>query len=61
MIICSCKVISDKDIRKLVQEGFKSLKELMAACPIGRDCGSCLCQTKQLLSELDCPTEQSDC
>ena len=52
MIICSCKGISDRQIQQLIQQGCKNLKDLMSACPIGRDCGSCLCQTREMISAL---------
>ena len=41
MIVCSCKGITDRTIRTLVQEGACSMREIGRACDAGRGCGGC--------------------
>lgn len=62
MVICLCKGVSDKKIRELIDQGAKSLKDIMASCRAGSDCGACVCHVKELLSATStcCQSEQSD-
>ncbi len=41
MIVCHCKGISDKTIRRAVREGASSLERLAAGCGAGAECGGC--------------------
>jgi len=41
MIICICNVISDKDIRKAIDDGDSDFNEFAKQLGIGDDCGSC--------------------
>lgn len=41
MIICICNVISDKDIRKAIDDGASDFNEFAKKSGIGDDCGSC--------------------
>lgn len=49
MVICLCKGVSDRKIRSLVRDGATTLKEVMQSCQAGSDCGSCVCQLKQII------------
>jgi bacterioferritin-associated ferredoxin len=49
MVVCLCKGVSDKTIRWHVQNGQKSLRDVMRACNAGSDCGSCVCQVRALI------------
>jgi bacterioferritin-associated ferredoxin len=49
MVICLCKGVSDSKIRFLVQSGKRSVKEVMASCHAGKDCGTCVCDVKALV------------
>lgn len=51
MVVCLCKGVSDHKIRWLVQNGARTAKEVVASCKAGTDCGSCICQVKQLVEE----------
>ena len=51
MLICLCKGVSDKKILDLIDAGAKSLKDIMASCKAGSDCGSCVCHVKELLMQ----------
>lgn len=41
MIVCHCKGISDKAIRRAVREGASSLERVSAGCGAGAECGGC--------------------
>lgn len=49
MVVCLCKGVSDKTIRGLVQNGASTLREVALACRAGTDCGSCVCQVRELI------------
>ncbi len=51
MVICLCKGVSDKKIKSLIDEGAASIKDVMQSCQAGSDCGSCICQLRQMLEE----------
>jgi bacterioferritin-associated ferredoxin len=41
MIICHCKGVTDRSIRKAVRDGAISLEEVGRACGAGSSCGGC--------------------
>ena len=41
MIVCHCKGISDRTIRKAVREGAQTAGEVGRACHAGKMCGGC--------------------
>ena len=41
MILCSCKGLSESQIRDLVRSGWNRIDLLEAATGIGSECGSC--------------------
>lgn len=49
MIVCLCRGISDRDIKRAMADGAKDLCEVMAASGAGTGCGSCLPQVERLL------------
>ena len=49
MIVCHCKAVSDRTIRKAVREGAQSLGEVSAACGAGSCCGGCTGTVRQIL------------
>lgn len=44
MIVCICKGISDREIRRRVRDGCGSVGALGRACRAGTDCGACATQ-----------------
>ena len=53
MVVCLCKGVSDSTIRDLVvDQGLTSVKQVMASCKAGSDCGTCICHVKELLESL---------
>lgn len=52
MYICLCEAITDKQIRNAVRKyQVSSLKGLRQILPVGRDCGKCIRQTRDILEE----------
>jgi len=49
MVVCLCKGISDKQIRKLVEAGVTSAREVMNLCRAGTDCGTCVLQVRAVV------------
>lgn len=59
MLVCLCKGVSDKKIRWLVQNGATCLRDIMATCQAGSDCGSCVCQVRDLIQETRAECQKS--
>lgn len=51
MIVCICKAVSDKHIRRLVGEGASSLREVSRELGLGTCCGKCVPQAREVLSD----------
>jgi bacterioferritin-associated ferredoxin len=53
MYVCLCNAISDKVIRKAIQQHRPvNLQQLRQVVPVGNGCGKCLRQTKSILLEM---------
>ncbi|MBM4253620.1 MAG: hypothetical protein FJ146_16755 [Deltaproteobacteria bacterium] len=51
MVVCLCKGVSDKKINALLENGATCLRDVMASCKAGSDCGSCICQLKEMVQK----------
>ncbi|NHB89890.1 bacterioferritin-associated ferredoxin [Photorhabdus tasmaniensis] len=52
MYVCLCNAVSDKTIRNAVrQHHVHSIGELKRIVPVGRDCGKCIRQARELINE----------
>lgn len=51
MIVCHCKVVSDKRVAESVVDGACTLGQLCRATGAGQDCGNCVSALKRLLCE----------
>lgn len=51
MIICSCFNVSDKDIKKLVDDGAKTVEDIMLATYAAAGCGGCRDQLNEIVNE----------
>ncbi len=53
MYVCVCHGISDKKIRKLVQnEGVTDIRGIKRCTALGSQCGKCVRHAKELISEI---------
>jgi bacterioferritin-associated ferredoxin len=56
MIVCVCNNVSDRTIRRAVDEGMTSLAELRTHLNVGTCCGKCHSCAKQVIRDrLDNP------
>ncbi len=51
MIVCSCKVKSDRQIREAVENGVETFGELCDHVDISNDCGQCARLTKTIFEQ----------
>jgi bacterioferritin-associated ferredoxin len=49
MIVCICKAVSDKHIRRAASEGVTTLRELCRELGVGTSCGKCVPQAREVL------------
>jgi bacterioferritin-associated ferredoxin len=50
MIVCICKAVSDKAIRRAANEGVVTLRELSRELGVGTCCGKCVPQAREILT-----------
>jgi bacterioferritin-associated ferredoxin len=50
MIVCICENVNDRQLCEEIADGARTLKDLRDRCGAGGNCGSCICDLKQMLS-----------
>lgn len=56
MLVCHCKVVTDRQIRAAIDDGARDEFDVAAACGAGSDCGGCIPTVQRLLGECaGCP------
>jgi bacterioferritin-associated ferredoxin len=51
VIVCHCKVITDRDVVAAMETGVRTVRQLCGATGAGQDCGGCVFSLKRLLCE----------
>ena len=51
MIVCLCKGVSDREIRRHIKGGCDSRRSIAKATGAGSDCGQCACDLSSMLEE----------
>jgi bacterioferritin-associated ferredoxin len=51
MYVCVCKAVTDTQIKRAIDEGISSRRELFKCLGVGGDCGKCNPQVKELLHD----------
>ncbi|WP_428311261.1 (2Fe-2S)-binding protein [Hydrocarboniphaga sp.] len=51
MYVCVCKAVSDHRIKRMVQDGVTTLREISRETALGTCCGKCVPAARELLSE----------
>ena len=51
MIVCHCRRISDRQVRKIVREGAASVGEVARACGAATGCGGCATVIHEIVNE----------
>lgn len=53
MFVCLCHGISDKKLRKLaLEDGISDMRSIRKCTALGSQCGKCVKQAKEILSEV---------
>ncbi len=55
MIVCVCRVQSDRAIRAAIARGVGTVEELGACCRAGTACGACLPVLERMIEEAGAP------
>ena len=53
MIVCHCRVVSDRDVDSVISEGAHTLSEVCRRTGAGQNCGTCIFSVKQILCQHD--------
>jgi bacterioferritin-associated ferredoxin len=51
LIVCHCRVVTDRAVADAVRAGARSLSSACRATGAGQDCGSCVFSLKRLVCE----------
>ena len=51
MIVCHCRVVSDRAVVGAVQQGARSVAAVCRSTGAGQDCGACVFSLKRLVCE----------
>jgi len=49
MIVCHCKVLTDRDVAAAIDTGARTVRQLCGATGAGQDCGGCVFSLKRLV------------
>ncbi len=58
MIVCHCKGISDRTIRRAIRSGAQTVRQVARSCAAGTGCGGCHAAIGEIL-ESECPGAQA--
>jgi bacterioferritin-associated ferredoxin len=59
VIVCHCRVVTDRAVGDAVRDGARSLSGVCRATGAGQDCGACVFSLKRLVCEHGTPMNQS--
>jgi bacterioferritin-associated ferredoxin len=51
MIVCICRGVSDRTVKRAIEDGAESVAAVGRACGAGTDCGSCHLQIAGQIAE----------
>lgn len=51
VIVCHCKVVSDRQVKSAIADGAKSLSAVCMATGAARECGGCIFTLKAMVCE----------
>jgi bacterioferritin-associated ferredoxin len=54
MYICICHQITDRQIRRALEQGASTLGEVQLQLPVGGCCGRCVDSARSLIAEQQC-------
>lgn len=51
MLVCHCRVVSDRAVRAAISAGATGVDEVASLCGAGAECGGCVPSVEDLLAE----------
>jgi bacterioferritin-associated ferredoxin len=51
MVICSCRVVTDRTIHATISAGANTIDEVSLMCSAGSECGGCWPELQRILAE----------
>ena len=51
MIVCHCRVVSDRDVARALSDGARTLAAVCRATGAAQECGSCIFTMKSLVCQ----------
>ncbi len=60
MYVCLCNGVSEANIKRLVDEGHHTMREIQKKCKAGNDCGQCLFELKRVVDETCSKCDEDD-
>ncbi len=51
MFVCICRAVSSTEVRAVIAEGARTVKQVAEACGASRDCGKCVVHVRALLED----------
>lgn len=60
MLICSCKWLTYKQIRSVIEDGARSVEDIQRRCGAGTECGSCVDALQHMVSTSSTPQDAED-
>ena len=60
MIVCHCRVVSDRQVAEAVRSGARSVSAVCRSTGAGQECGSCVFSLKRLVCEHGAPILTSE-
>jgi bacterioferritin-associated ferredoxin len=53
VFVCLCRAVADSEVKRVIDEGARSLVDVFVACGAGACCGSCHEQIESMLDAAD--------
>jgi bacterioferritin-associated ferredoxin len=51
MYVCVCKAVTDRDIKRAVNEGASTVAEVMECTGAGTSCGTCIAEIAEVVED----------
>ncbi|WP_026317690.1 (2Fe-2S)-binding protein [Algicola sagamiensis] len=59
MYVCICKAVTDRQIKKAMEAGCTSMREIKSCLGVGSQCGKCVIEASQMVNDFQEKGEQS--
>ncbi|MEN3583627.1 (2Fe-2S)-binding protein [Streptomyces sp. ZYX-F-203] len=59
MYVCSCFGVTEQQVKRHVEDGARTPRQIASACKAGTDCGSCVRRIQAILGRGACACPES--